>query len=66
MGVRQPWVAGTFYPASPDRLRATIEDSFTHPLGPGKLPRKGSKEREIIGVVCPHAGYSFSGPVAAH
>jgi AmmeMemoRadiSam system protein B len=66
MGVRRPWVAGAFYPASPDRLREAIEDSFTHPLGPGKLPKKGSEERKLIGVVCPHAGYTYSGPIAAH
>jgi len=66
MGVRRPWVAGAFYPASLDRLRDAIEGSFTHPLGPGKLSHKGSQEREIIGVVCPHAGYMYSGPFAAH
>ena len=66
MGVRRPWVAGAFYPASPDRLKAAIESSFTHAIGPGQLPGKGMGERKTLGVVCPHAGYMYSGPVAAH
>ena len=66
MGVRRPVVAGAFYPADPTRLRRSIEESFTHRLGPGKLPGEPSGERTIISVVCPHAGYMYSGPVAAH
>ena len=66
MGVRRPWVAGAFYPADPDRLRQTIESCFTHRLGPGGLPGTASPERRIVAVVCPHAGYMYSGPVAAH
>jgi AmmeMemoRadiSam system protein B len=66
MGVRRPVVAGAFYPADPTRLRRSIEESFTHRLGPGKLPDEPSGERSIISVVCPHAGYMYSGPVAAH
>jgi len=66
VGVRRPWVAGAFYPADPDRLRQTIESCFTHRLGPGGLPGTASPERRIVAVVCPHAGYMYSGPVAAH
>jgi AmmeMemoRadiSam system protein B len=66
MGLRRPVVAGAFYPADPTRLRRSIEESFTHRLGPGKLPDEPSGERTIISVVCPHAGYMYSGPVAAH
>lgn len=66
MGVRRPVVAGAFYPADPSRLRRSIEESFTHSLGPGKLPGKPSGGRTTISVVCPHAGYMYSGPVAAH
>lgn len=66
MGVRRPVVAGAFYPADPTRLRRSIEESFTHRLGPGKPPGEPSGERTIISVVCPHAGYMYSGPVAAH
>ena len=66
MGVRRPCVAGAFYPADPDRLRSSIEGCFTHRLGPGRLPETRSSERDIVSVVCPHAGYTYSGPVAAH
>jgi len=66
MGIRRPWVAGTFYPADPDRLTRAIDDCFTHPLGPGKIPDRRELERSIVSVICPHAGYMYSGPTAAH
>ena len=66
MGVRRPVVAGAFYPADPSRLRRSIEESFTHRLGPGRMPGEPSGERSIKSVVCPHAGYMYSGPVAAY
>jgi hypothetical protein len=66
MSVRRPWVAGAFYPAEPDRLRQAIEASFTHKLGPGKSVGPASTERRTVSVVCPHAGYMYSGHVAAH
>lgn len=65
MLVRHPYVAGSFYPSDPQRLRQTIEECFTHRLGPGRLPVKGDKQRTITAIVCPHAGYMYSGPVAA-
>ena len=66
MGVRRPCVAGAFYPADKERLRRTIEGCFTHRLGPGELPEQKTAERHIVSVVCPHAGYMYSGPAAAH
>ena len=66
MSVRRPCVAGAFYPSDPEGLRRDIEGCFTHRLGPGGLPRQESSERRIVSVVCPHAGYMYSGPVAAH
>lgn len=66
MGVRKPWVAGSFYPADPERLRRSVEDCFTHRLGPGAVPPRRGKERRIVGLISPHAGYIYSGPVAAH
>ncbi len=65
MRVRKPAVAGTFYPETKDELLRMIEHCFMHSYGPGKnLPSSGGKR--IIGMVCPHAGYVYSGPVAAH
>ena len=66
MGVRRPCVAGAFYPADPRRLKSAIEGCFTHRLGPGALPEQRSPTRSIVSVVCPHAGYMYSGPTAAH
>jgi len=66
-GVRHPVVAGYFYPEDPNELISLIEKSFLHPLGPGKLPIVSNKRvRSSIGYVAPHAGYIYSGPIAAH
>ena len=65
MRVRKPAVAGSFYPASKDTLLQTIENCFSHCYGPQKKPPAES-DRKIVGMVCPHAGYTYSGPVAAH
>lgn len=66
MSIRRPAFAGSWYPADPEELRREIEKCFLHRFGPGKLPEKPSPERKIISVVCPHAGYIYSGPVASH
>jgi len=63
--IRKPAVAGIFYSANTDSLKKQIEWCFKHKLGTGKIPEMGSK-REIKGVMVPHAGYAYSGPVAAH
>ncbi len=65
---RLPVVAGTFYPANPDELVSTIENCFLHPLGPGKLPKEVRRKSgiESLGFIVPHAGYRYSGPIAAH
>lgn len=48
-------------------LLEQIERCYTHRLGPGKVPQlKIRGERSIKGAVVPHAGYEYSGPVAAH
>jgi MEMO1 family protein len=57
--VRQPAVAGQFYPGQPDELRQMI-DQFLAEATPPQLT--GS----IVAVVAPHAGYIYSGKVAAH
>jgi AmmeMemoRadiSam system protein B/AmmeMemoRadiSam system protein A len=57
--VRQPGVAGSFYPAEPKALAAMIDDM----LARASLPQINDP---ILAVVAPHAGYQFSGPVAAY
>lgn len=53
--VREPAVAGTFYPARADRLR---DDLAKYLFSGGAAPRK------VRGIVAPHAGYVYSGGVA--
>ncbi|MGI0046614.1 MAG: AmmeMemoRadiSam system protein B [Nitrosotalea sp.] len=65
MQVRTPAVAGMFYPKTQQELRSAIRDCFLHSFGPGKLPPSTNNEN-IVGVICPHAGYMYSGPIAAN
>jgi hypothetical protein len=65
--VRRPTQAGAFYEGNAESLKRQIENCFLHELGPGKIPKAVKVgPRQVIGLVCPHAGYMFSGPVAAH
>jgi MEMO1 family protein len=52
--VREPAVAGRFYPADPTRLRADIESYLS--------PR--AEPLSAIGCIAPHAGYMYSAQVA--
>ena len=65
MQIRTPAVAGMFYPKTQQELKSSIKDCFLHKFGPGKL-FPTSDNKKIIGVICPHAGYMYSGPVAAN
>jgi AmmeMemoRadiSam system protein B len=53
---RQPAVAGTFYPANPYQLHNIIEQFLTAAEAPAKVPKA---------IIVPHAGYVYSGPIAA-
>jgi len=65
--VRHPCQAGTFYAGTAEALKRQIEKCFLHELGPGKIPSVAEAgPRRIVGLICPHAGYMYSGPVAAH
>jgi hypothetical protein len=67
MKVRKPAVAGMFYAGTAAELEKQIEWCYKHPLGPGAAPQVNTEgPREIVAVVVPHAGYYYSGPVAAH
>ncbi|HEV51161.1 MAG TPA: AmmeMemoRadiSam system protein B [Thermoprotei archaeon] len=67
MYVRRPSASG-FYPMSGPELRRAINAAATSKFGPGfpLTPVKGKDEIKILGFVVPHAGYSYSGPIAAH
>ncbi len=57
--VRRSTIAGSWYPGSPERL-AEMVDRFLADAGGGRV--KG----ELVGLIAPHAGYQYSGQVAAH
>jgi AmmeMemoRadiSam system protein B len=52
--IRNPTVAGYFYPASPAELKATL----------AKYIDKTAPKEEVVGLLMPHAGYIYSGAVA--
>ncbi|MBI4026026.1 MAG: AmmeMemoRadiSam system protein B [Verrucomicrobia bacterium] len=56
-GIRPPAVAGLFYPDKKESLAATVSNLFK--AGP-VVPLEN-----LRALVCPHAGYSYSGPTAA-
>ncbi len=66
MKIRRPTQAGSFYAGTTESLTRQIEDCFTHSLGPGEKPTLQEGPRNIVGLICPHAGYAYSGPIAAH
>jgi len=67
MKIRHPTQAGVFYEGTAESLKKQINECFLHHLGPGKIPNvRKNGTRQIVGLICPHAGYMFSGPVAAH
>jgi len=49
--------AGSFYPSDPVELRAMLADLFSK--------AKAGQGKDVLAVICPHAGYEFSGVVAA-
>ncbi len=64
--IRYPIVAGQFYDANEKDLRQTIEKCFTDFRGPGKIPKIEITKNKIKGIIVPHAGFIFSGSIAAH
>jgi AmmeMemoRadiSam system protein B/AmmeMemoRadiSam system protein A len=51
--IRNPVVAGQFYPSSAPQLKLMIEDMID----------ANAEKEEVIGLLSPHAGYPYSGPV---
>src|SRR5271157_58908 len=59
--VRQPAVAGRFYPANAQHLRAEVE---TYTTAPARASAESEAKIHAVGCVVPHAGYVYSGHVA--
>ncbi len=57
--VRAPAVMGTFYPAKTAQLHSAVQSY----LEEAQIPRP---EGELVALIVPHAGYSYSGGVAGH
>jgi AmmeMemoRadiSam system protein B len=53
---RQPAVAGTFYPANPIQLHQMLDSYLNEAENNAKTPKA---------IIVPHAGYIYSGPIAA-
>lgn len=53
--VRLPAAAGTFYPAGEKELKDTLS----------RLIDKNAPKRDVTGCILPHAGYTYSGKIAA-
>lgn len=58
LDVRPSPLAGRWYPANPQVLTQRIDEYLSSALPP-------AVEGEIVGIIAPHAGHQYSGPVAA-
>lgn len=59
--IRPPAVAGRFYPADPDHL----DDEVRRYLNAAHAPEDCLDPPLVKAVIAPHAGYPYSGPIAA-
>ena len=50
--IRQPVVAGSFYPGESRTLKRELEEYI----------RFADMKKKVIGLISPHAGYVYSGP----
>lgn len=57
MEVKMPVVAGTFYPLNPSKLAGMIDEFLSN-------AKKVELQGRVVGLIAPHAGYIYSGPVA--
>lgn len=54
---RFPAVAGQFYPSDSNQLKKTLEALFSEAIP--------SQRKDVLAIIAPHAGYVYSGKVAA-
>lgn len=58
---RPPAVAGQFYPDDPQRLEADVQRYLTN----AEAPENCEDYPLVKAIIAPHAGYPYSGPIAA-
>ena len=58
--IRKSIIAGSWYPGSPESLRSQIQGFFKN------VPDKPGLSGELVALIVPHAGYAYSGGVAAY
>jgi hypothetical protein len=56
--IKKSVIAGSWYPGNPSTLRRDIENYFNS----ASLPELNG---EVVGLIAPHAGYMYSGKIAA-
>jgi AmmeMemoRadiSam system protein B/AmmeMemoRadiSam system protein A len=56
--VRQPAASGSFYPGDPDELEQTVDELLAEMT-------TGRFKNPLVAIISPHAGYDYSGHVAA-
>lgn len=66
--IREAKYAGSWYAGTESALRETLKRFFEEDeRGPKKVPEVNEAgPRNIIAIVSPHAGYTYSGAIAAH
>jgi len=64
--IRKAVVAGQFYEWDKQDLEESIKECFLDKRGPGSLPKFAEGNKNFLGLVVPHAGYVYSGAIAAH
>ncbi|HUV14731.1 MAG TPA: AmmeMemoRadiSam system protein B, partial [Acidobacteriota bacterium] len=57
--IRKPAVSGTFYPKDSNQLRQSVDQMLSE-ANPPTIPGR------VTALISPHAGYTYSGHVAAH
>ena len=58
--IRKSIIAGSWYPGRAETLRSQIQAFFKN------VPETQGLSGELIALIAPHAGYAYSGEVAAH
>src|SRR5688572_25981255 len=62
--LRPPAVAGSWYPATATQLHSIVNRQLQHADVISSLAP--DDDAELVGLIAPHAGLVYSGPVAAH